>query len=608
MTIDILLADDHSVVRQGLRMFLNLDPELQVVGEAGHGAEAVALAEKLQPDVVLMDLVMPVMSGLDATAAIRRQPAAPQVIVLTSVIEEAAVTAVFRAGAIGYLLKSTEADDLRRAIKAAAAGQPQLAPTAAARLLAETQQAAVPGALAEHENEVLRLAAQGLSPEAIAGQLLVPEMAVQSALRDILAKLRLADQAQAALLELSNQLLSRPDPAALMHTLAQAAQRRLPCDAAAVLLLADDRDTLVFQAASGWRQDPAAGPPVAIEREVAQVLHTLQPRQTIDLAAGPLDPAEALWLREGFRGHALIPLVAEGRAVGLLALNHRRPRRLSDDELHFLQLLANQAARVLDQARRLQTERAQHGLEEDLAVAREIQLSLLPEHSPRVAGWEFAAAYQAARLVGGDLYDFIELPGQPARLGLLIADVSGKGAAAALFMAHSRAVIRAAALTEAGPAATLAAANAAILKDNHTCQFVSAFYARLDPGGGRLTYANAGHNRPLWWHAATGDFSELGGRGTVLGLLPAIELEEFEIAPAPGDLVLSYTDGITEAINPAEELFGEARLRAVVAAVEPKTPERVVAAILEAVRAFSGPAPQADDYTLVVAHCRAPAA
>ena len=128
MTTRVLIADDHSVVRQGLRMFLGSDPELEIVGEARDGAEAVSLARQLQPDVVLMDLLMPVMDGIAATAAIRRETPDTEVVALTSVLEDAAVIDAVRAGAIGYLLKDTDSHELRRAIKAAAAGQVQLSP------------------------------------------------------------------------------------------------------------------------------------------------------------------------------------------------------------------------------------------------------------------------------------------------------------------------------------------------------------------------------------------------------------------------------------------------------------------------------------------------
>lgn len=141
MGIRILIADDHDVVRQGLRMFLALDPELEVVGEAANGAEALDLAKQLRPDVVLMDLLMPVMDGITATAAIRREVPESEVLALTSVLEDASVTGAVRAGAIGYLLKDTQAEELRRAIKAAAAGQVQVSPRAVAPLLREVRSA-----------------------------------------------------------------------------------------------------------------------------------------------------------------------------------------------------------------------------------------------------------------------------------------------------------------------------------------------------------------------------------------------------------------------------------------------------------------------------------
>src|SRR5207244_7160508 len=132
MTIRILLVDDHSVVRQGLRLFLKYDPELEVVGEAADGAEALHVARGLKPDVVLMDLLMPVMDGIAATAAIRRELPDTEVLALTSVLEDASVVGAVRAGAIGYLLKDTQAEALCQAIKAAAAGQVQLTAKAGA--------------------------------------------------------------------------------------------------------------------------------------------------------------------------------------------------------------------------------------------------------------------------------------------------------------------------------------------------------------------------------------------------------------------------------------------------------------------------------------------
>src|SRR5262249_16505730 len=137
MAIRILIADDHAVVRRGLRMFLTEDPDFDVVGEAEDGAEAVRLARHLRPPVVLMDLVMPGTDGIEATEQIRRELTETEVVALTSVLEYASVAGAVRAGAIGYLLKNTQVDELQRAIRAAAAGQVQMSPEAAARLVQE---------------------------------------------------------------------------------------------------------------------------------------------------------------------------------------------------------------------------------------------------------------------------------------------------------------------------------------------------------------------------------------------------------------------------------------------------------------------------------------
>src|SRR3712207_5323890 len=151
MTVRLLITDDHDVVRQGLRLYLKRDPEIEVVGEAADGEEAVQLARSLRPDVVLMDLLMPRMDGIEATEAIRTELPEVEVVALTSVLEDGAVTGAIRAGAIGYLLKNTRSEELIRAIKGAAAGQVQLAPEAAARLMHEVRVPERPEELTERE-------------------------------------------------------------------------------------------------------------------------------------------------------------------------------------------------------------------------------------------------------------------------------------------------------------------------------------------------------------------------------------------------------------------------------------------------------------------------
>ncbi len=199
MAIKVLIVDDHSVVRQGLRMFLSLDPDLAVVGEAANGKEALQAARKHCPDVVLMDLLMPVMDGIAAIEALRREHPKIEVIALTSVLEDDKVVGAIRAGAIGYLLKDTQADELNRAIKAAAAGQVQLSPQAAARLVREVRAPEGPEKLTDRETEVLRLLARGYSNREIAGELVIGEKTVKTHVSNVLSKLNVPSRTQAAL-------------------------------------------------------------------------------------------------------------------------------------------------------------------------------------------------------------------------------------------------------------------------------------------------------------------------------------------------------------------------------------------------------------------------
>ncbi|HQW51683.1 MAG TPA: response regulator transcription factor [Tepidiformaceae bacterium] len=199
MSIRLVIADDHAVVRQGLRMFLLDDPDFEVVGEACNGSEARDLAHQLRPDVILMDLLMPVMDGITAIGHIRRECPDTEVIALTSVLEDASVVGAVRAGAIGYLLKDTQADELIRSIKAAANGQVQLSPQAAARLVREVRAPDNPESLTERETDVLRLLAQGKANKEIARELFIGENTVKTHVSNILVKLGVQSRTQAAL-------------------------------------------------------------------------------------------------------------------------------------------------------------------------------------------------------------------------------------------------------------------------------------------------------------------------------------------------------------------------------------------------------------------------
>ena len=197
--VRVLIVDDHAVVRRGLRMFLEDDPAIDIIGEAADGEEAVRLATESRPDVVLMDLLLPKLDGITATERIRQALPDTQVIALTSVLEDASVVGAVKAGAIGYLLKNAEADELLSALHAAADGQVRLSPEASKRLMHEVRAPQSPEVLTERETEVLRLLAKGKANKEIARELKVSEHTVKSHVHSVLAKLGVLSRTQAAM-------------------------------------------------------------------------------------------------------------------------------------------------------------------------------------------------------------------------------------------------------------------------------------------------------------------------------------------------------------------------------------------------------------------------
>jgi NarL family two-component system response regulator LiaR len=201
--IKVLIVDDHAVVRQGLRTFLGMLPDIQIVGEAASGSESLEMAAKSKPDVVLMDLMMPGMDGVEATRRIRADSPDTRVIVLTSFAEEDKIFPAIRAGAAGYLLKDVKPAELAETIRAVARGESRLAPDITRKLLSNIA-AGQPGqqgareALTEREAEVLRCLARGLSNKEIAAELFIAEKTVKTHISNILAKLGFADRTQAA--------------------------------------------------------------------------------------------------------------------------------------------------------------------------------------------------------------------------------------------------------------------------------------------------------------------------------------------------------------------------------------------------------------------------
>lgn len=295
----------------------------------------------------------------------------------------------------------------------------------------------------------------------------------------------------------------------------------------------------------------------------------------------------------------VVPLISQGELIGLLNLGPRRSEQeYSADDRRLLNTLASQAApalRVAQLARQQQAEaRERERIAQELRVARVIQQTLLPKEIPAIPGWQLAAHWQPARAVSGDFYDFIIFP--DGQYGIIVADVTDKGVPAALVMATTRSILRQAAERLVLPGAVLAEANNTLCPDIPMNMFVTCLYALLDPRTGHIRYANAGHNPP--YQRTANGVIELRARGMPLGLMPEMEYEEKEAELAPGDQVILYSDGLTEAHNPEGEMFGYPRLRALLA--RPTCSNELLHCLLEELSAFTGPDwEQEDDVTFV---------
>ena len=292
-----------------------------------------------------------------------------------------------------------------------------------------------------------------------------------------------------------------------------------------------------------------------------------------------------------------LPLSTTGRVLGAMLVDYvGAPERFIERWMNILTGIANQTAIAIESTQLYRQEAERERLKREMEVAREIQASFMPEHCPYLPGWELCTYWQAAYQVGGDFYDFISLPGN--RLGLVIADVADKGVPAALFMALSRTLVRVTAHDGRSPAKALQRANELIMSDADSDLFVTVFYAILDPQTGTLTYASGGHNPPLLIRR-NGQAELLRARGIVLGIAEHIELEEKCTALEPADVLVLYTDGVTESINADEEEFGLARLTEVIQRTRQQNPTDIIEAINNEVMAFVGDMPQFDDFTLV---------
>lgn len=312
-------------------------------------------------------------------------------------------------------------------------------------------------------------------------------------------------------------------------------------------------------------------------------------------------PQEREWLMQ-LDSQLLLPLPSKDKLLGFLSLGQKRSEEpYSGSDIRLLNSVAAQTGLALENSQltaEIAAEAAQRErLNREIEIAREVQERLFPQKLPAIKGLDCAGHCRPALGVGGDYYDFLALPG--GRLGLVIGDVSGKGIAAALLMASLQASVRGQSMRgEQNLAQLMANVNSLIYEASASSRYATLFYAQLDPASRRLDYVNAGHNPPLLVRGGEAIHLETGG--TVVGLLPTYAYQQGTIDLQPGDVLVAFTDGISEAMNLQDEEWGEERLLAAVRASSGRTAGEMIPELMRAADAFAAGAPQHDDMTLVI--------
>jgi phosphoserine phosphatase RsbU/P len=296
------------------------------------------------------------------------------------------------------------------------------------------------------------------------------------------------------------------------------------------------------------------------------------------------------------RSELVVPLIYKDKVIGVLDLEHTRRGFFTDDHKRTTTTLAAQIAIAIENARLYEeVARQERRLERDLSLARELQVRLLPQARPKLAHLDVAAKFVPARAIGGDLYDFI--PYSMSRLGIVIGDVSGKGAPAAIYAALVSGILRSHAPIEPMPAEMLSAVNLSLAERRIEAQFVSLIYAVWDDEHRTLTVANSGLPRPIYVHGGKNEVIE--ATGLPLGLFDEADYDEFKFRMKPGDMFVFFSDGMLDARNRAGDMFGRRRVEEIVASCAAKSADCVVDSLFKAVAEHSAGVETFDDQTVV---------
>ena len=414
---------------------------------------------------------------------------------------------------------------------------------------------------------------------------------------------RISRQAQTLELlhEISRELTSILDPDELLQRVGNLLQRVIPYQMFAIWMLDERRNMLIHRFSIRFgKTNHSFSEPVPLQRGLIGAAVTT--RQTITVGDVRRDP-RYIMVHPETRSEMAVPLIYKGRVLGVLDLEHTRPNFFTEDHLHAVSTLAAQLGIALENAglyqRLAQEERR---LEDDLAMARKVQFRLMPPSTPEHTHAELAARFVPARTIGGDLYDFLDYG--EGRTAIVLGDVSGKGAAAALYAALVSGIMRSLAARRPSPAEMLSALNEQLQERKLDAQYVTMLFAIWDDANMTLKVANAGACQPLF--ARDSVVEPIPATGIPLGMFPDVEYEEFTLSTHAGDVVLFFSDGMIDAENDADEMFDTERLTAILTKNQRCSASTVVESILKGVSGFQGAVEHFDDETVIALRVRDP--
>ncbi len=294
-----------------------------------------------------------------------------------------------------------------------------------------------------------------------------------------------------------------------------------------------------------------------------------------------------------------VPLMVKSELIGVVtSYNKKGQGRFNEEDQRLLAIIAGQSAQIIENARLYEEEKALVSMKEQVKLAAQIQQDLLPKSPPKLEGYDIAACSIAAQMVGGDYYDFVRV--SEDRWAVCLGDVSGKGLPASLLMATLQATLRGQTALDQAVRETISRSNRLIYQSTDPEKFATLFFAVLDASGGALAFCNAGHEYPMLFRKNGGPPARLVTGGMALGVLEEFPYEEDAARMDPGDTLIVYSDGITDAVNEFDQPFGEERLQKVVTEHAGERAEEIMARVVNAVKAHEHETPRIDDLTLLV--------